>query len=129
VGLAGAIGLGLRFPNAASAANPPASRPALDDSDLRIAALASAWTTKHPKEAHLITRWADSQLPARLRSSSPVRCAHQVREALLEPGRVRREFEREEVMILDGWVLSRSEGAAAIYLNSLAQRCGQIPAR
>jgi hypothetical protein len=131
-GLAGAIGFRFAFPGTASAANaalPPAGRSTLSDSDLRIAALASELSTNHPQEADRITRWVESQLPAMPRFSRPHRCARQVREVLLEPSRVNREFEREDVMILDGWVLSRSEGAAAIYLNLLAQSSGQIPVR
>ena len=131
-GLAGAIGFRFAFPAVAGAANaapPPAGRSALSASDLRIAALAGELASNHPEEADRITCWVESQLPAKPRFSRPHRCARQVREVLLEPRRVSREFEREDVIILDGWVLSRSEGAAAVYLNSLARRCGQIPNR
>jgi hypothetical protein len=48
-----------------------------------------------------------------------------VRVHLLSPARIAEELARDEVMILDGWVLARSEAEAAIYLHALASESGR----
>jgi len=46
--------------------------------------------------------------------------ARLARETFLPPVRLRRDFDRGDVLVVDGWVLSRSEVAVCVYLYALA---------
>jgi hypothetical protein len=94
----------------------------LTESDRLIASVAGPYTARDPRAARRIARWAEAQLPASRRPRSAGASAALVRTHLLRPTRIAEELARDDVMMLDGWVLARSEAAAAIYLHALASR-------
>ncbi|MBW2274337.1 MAG: hypothetical protein JRG96_13780 [Deltaproteobacteria bacterium] len=95
--------------------------PRLTESDRLIASVAGPYAARHPDSASRITRWAEAQLPPARRPRTAQASAALVRAHLLQPARIARELARDEVMVLDGWVLARSEGAAAVYLHALTR--------
>lgn len=91
----------------------------------RISILGARCYADNANEARKLARFAASELPAWSRLASPQRRARLVRERLLRPERLAVEFEREEVVEIDGWMLARSEAATAVYLHTLARGAGR----
>lgn len=100
-------------------ARAPGSAPPLpsDPSDRRIARLGAVLWREDPATARRLARLADAQLPAWLRLAGPSRRARALRPRLLAPARLAGELDRGEVLVLDGWVLARSEAAVAAWLH------------
>jgi hypothetical protein len=98
----------------------------LTESDRLIASVAGPYAARYPADARRIAAWAESQLPPTRRRRDAGASAALVREHLLRPTRIAEELERDEVTILDGWVLARSEAAAAIYLHALTSEQGRL---
>jgi hypothetical protein len=92
----------------------------LSDRELRIATLGRQFAMEEPLQAHRLMGWVEARLSPWLRFTAPARRARIARELLLTPRRLSRDFDRADVVIIDGWVLARTEGAVAVYLNSLA---------
>jgi len=91
----------------------------LTESDRLIASVAGPFAARNPGDARRIARWVEAQLPASRPPRGTGARAALVRAHLLQPARIAEELERDDVMMLDGWVLARSEAAAAIYLHAL----------
>ena len=90
----------------------------LSRADRALAALGRRLGSDRPREAQHLLRWAAAQTPPwRL----PGRSAARIRQQLLDPHRLAREFASGQVLELDGWVVARSEAAAAVALNALAE--------
>jgi hypothetical protein len=73
-----------------------------------------------PDQAHRLVRWVESQLPPWGRLLAPARRARIARERLLTPRRLDRDFASDRVVVIDGWVLARTEGAVAVYISNLS---------
>ena len=87
--------------------------------DRALAALGRRLGRDRPREAQRLLRWAAAQtVPWRLAARSD---ADRIRQQLLDPHRLAREFASGQVLELDGWVVARSEAAAAVALNALAE--------
>jgi hypothetical protein len=95
-----------------------AARFSLSESESRIASLGRHLIANDPGRAEQLIRWVESQLPLWGRVAAPARRARIARERLLTARRLDRDFERHEVVVIDGWVLARSEAAVAVYLSS-----------
>ena len=116
LGILGALGL----PRASAGAARLDGRVAeFSDSELRIASLGRQFASEEPLQARRLMGWVEAELPLWLRFSEPARRSRIARELLLTPRRLRRDFDRAEVVVIDGWVLARTEGAVAVYLNAL----------
>ncbi|NRA02081.1 MAG: hypothetical protein HRU00_05700 [Myxococcales bacterium] len=123
LGLVGAVAL----PWSSVAHATPGARPfdsresSLSESDLRIATLGRQFKTEEPVRARRLIEWVEAELPPWGRLGTPARRARIVREQLLTSRRLAQDFERGDVVTIDGWVLARTEGAVAVYLNSLVR--------
>ena len=93
----------------------------LSASDLGIASLGSHLRRTDPSAAKELLREVEEELPAFSPLISSRRRAGLVRERFLDRSRRNADLDREEIVVIDGWVLARSEGAAAVYLSHLAQ--------
>jgi hypothetical protein len=94
--------------------------------DRRIAVLGERCFAESPRTARALARLALRELPPSCVFSSPKRRARLTRERLLDRARLAREFDREEVVEIDGWVLARSEAAAAVYLYTLTRDAARV---
>lgn len=91
----------------------------LDAGSLAIAALAAERATHLDGGARRIVAEVEASLPSALRQG-PVRArAAHARRLLLSRRRIESELARNDVVVLDGWVLARSEAELAIYLHHL----------
>jgi hypothetical protein len=93
---------------------------ALSVSDRRLAALGGRLRASDPARARELVglvegrlRWVPVHLTAGTRAAL-------VRTWLLDPVRIRREFAADDVVAVDGWILSRTEVAVCAYLDALA---------
>ncbi len=119
-GMACALALGRWRPSADRGRDSAMAAGSLrSSSNRRIASLGSLFRREHPQDAQRLVRWVESQVPVHGLPTSRERRARIVRERLLKPDRIEREFARGQVMWVDGWQLARSEGAAAVYLDFL----------
>ena len=122
----GALGLGVLAPElvAARSAMSPTRGPGLDlaPADRSLAALAEGFQAREPARAARICRAVERELGplARWRASAPRRIELS-RQKLLCASRVDAELEAGDVWVLDGWVVSRSEAAFAIYLHGMTR--------
>jgi hypothetical protein len=98
----------------------------LFESDRLIASLGRCLEEENPAEARSLLRWVEARLPAWASLAPRRRRAWIARERLLTRQRLDEEFERGDVILIDGWVLARSEGALAVYLSSLAPHGGPL---
>ena len=105
-----------------AAATPGSAQSSLTPSDRRIAELGARLARSDPAAAGRLVRSVDTELPGWLRLTGARRRARVVRQRLLAPARVAADLDRGEVMSIDGWLLARSEVAAAAYLHGLRQR-------
>ena len=80
-----------------------------------VARLGAAFVASHRDEARGIARAVEQALPRWHRFVDTRARTRLIEKHVLEPGRIARELERGDVMILEGWVLARSEAAAAIH--------------
>jgi hypothetical protein len=94
----------------------PTPRPTLSRSDRRLALLGRRARVEAPERTRRLIRQV-----ARSAARAP-RAAHAelVRSQWLDRERTRRELERGDVLVVDGWVLSRSEAATCAYLHALS---------
>jgi hypothetical protein len=92
----------------------------LADSESLVATLGEQLLREDPATARLLARWVESELPLWARIASPSRRGRLAREHLLTPPRIGRDFERDETLTIDGWVLARTEAAVAVYLSYLS---------
>ena len=107
----------LALPAAARALEPAGVE--LSASDRRIASIGRRIEREDAEAAAGLLREVEAQMPLRSAFVSPGRRARRAREHLLTPGRLAAELEAGDVVTADGWVLARSEGALATYLDSL----------
>ncbi len=91
----------------------------LSGSDLRIASLGAQLGAEDPTLVESLRHEVESELPSWSSLASRRRRAGLVRERFLDRGRRNADLDREEIVVVDGWVLARSEAAAAVYLDSL----------
>jgi hypothetical protein len=91
----------------------------LSRADRALAALGRRLGIDRPHEARRLLRWAAARTaPWRLAGRPDAAC---IRQGLLDPQRLAHEFASGQVLELDGWVVARSEAAAAVALNALAE--------
>ncbi len=107
----------LRPPSARAAVARGSERPARSAG--RIAALGACLARDDGPCAQRLVRATEAELPLWLRLASRRRRADAACRRLLDPARVARDLEREDVLCVDGWLLARSEAAAAAYLHAL----------
>jgi hypothetical protein len=91
----------------------------LDESESRIASLGGHLQAKDPELAFQLMAEAESEMPAWSSIASRRRRAGLVQDRLLDPSRRNADLDREQIVLIDGWVLARSEAAAAVYMNAL----------
>jgi len=96
----------------------------LCEEELRIAALGRRIVERDPELARELLRFTESQLSLRIRLARPAIRVGLARADLLDPQRLGRDFERGEVVRVDGWVLARTEAGVAVYASSLGTRNG-----
>ena len=92
----------------------------LSEVDHRLALLGGQFAELDSWDARCLAHEVAAALPACTRLLSLTRRARLAKERLLEPERLAREFERGEVRVIDGWLVSRSEAALSAYLHFLA---------
>lgn len=94
----------------------------LSDADRSLAALGRRIAQRRPVLARELGRFADRELGWARGSRSQPRTAARIRSVLLADGRCEADFRRGEAVTIDGWVLARSEVAAAICLHRIERR-------
>ncbi len=96
-------------------------RTRLSASDRKLAALGARLAAEQPALAHELARYVEQRIPQGDHLSA-AQLATRARRTLLRAERHRREIDRGEVVIVDGWLLSRSEVAVCAYLHRLDTR-------
>jgi hypothetical protein len=102
---------GVRFRGRAGAAP-------LDAAGRAVADLAADFARAHPEHARRIVRAVEASLPTGARFARPAHRVTLARARLLRARRVEAELAAGDVILLDGWVLARSEAAFAIYAHA-----------
>lgn len=102
--------------------NPPDE---LCESDRLIASLGRRLRSSEPATAACLSREVEARLPGWSAFASRRRRAALVRARFLNRRQRDADLEREEIVLVDGWVLARSEAAAAVYLSLLVDSSRQ----
>lgn len=89
--------------------------PSLSPADRRLAALGARLATAGPATARRLARSVAREMPG-------VRSPRTIRRRLLAPARLRREAARGDVVLVDGWLLPRSEAALCAWLHAVRSR-------
>ena len=89
------------------------------ESNRRIAALGRRFEAEDPVAARRLAREVEAQVGFWGLGTSCERRARIARARLLVRRRIGAEFSRGDVLLIDGWMLARSEGAVAAYISSL----------
>lgn len=120
IGLAIGTGLGTTWPR------PRCDAPSRDDhedstltgSDLALATIGTRLSADRPEVAEALRRQVANRLA--LDQPAEVPQAQRARWHFLRPERLRAEFERDDTVEVDGWLLARSEAAVCVFLSRLA---------
>src|SRR6266446_1256666 len=95
--------------------SPGRGRTGLSRADRCLARLGGRVAAVAPAVAEDLVREVEREVGSATRGRGGDR-ARLAREAFLRPVRLRRDFDRGDVLVVDGWVLSRSEVAVCVYL-------------
>lgn len=80
-----------------------------------------AWLARSDaRRARALAREVDAALPGWLRLAGGERRLRAARRRFLDPARLARDLDAGRVLVVDGWVLARSEVAVAAYAHAQA---------
>lgn len=97
------------------------AEPGLSESDRLIASLGRKLAEDDPETAARLARLVAERMPALDALASAEERARAVRQQLLVGSRLAAEFDAGDVIVIDGWMLARSEATAAVYLDLLVR--------
>ena len=98
-----------------------AAQQGLSESDHRIASLGRKLAEAEPELAAALVQRVAAETPGLDAGAAPAARARVVRRQWLGPTRLAAEFDAGDVVRIDGWLLARSEAAAAAYLDMLVR--------
>jgi len=91
----------------------------VSESNRRVAALGRCFQAEDPELARRLAREVEAGIALWCIGASCERRARIARARLLTSRRIGAELARGDALLINGWILARSEGAVAAYISSL----------